>query len=155
MSNPLKIQDVTGAIDLGARDLWDSLDDDQKKSVTFYTLNRYISSVKTSNRSEQELAVFKANEYFNKNFFNISKHPKLLWHLACMCGNEQKKIYFHEWIGFKKKEGNDKIFKFLESKFPNMKLDEIEMMAKLVDKKGIKEFAKDLGLDDSEIKKLF
>lgn len=155
MSKPLNIKEITGAIDLGSRNLWDSLDDDQKKSITFYTLNRYISSISTNNRDDAETIVVKANELFNKNFFNISKHPKLLWHLACMCNLGEQNIYYHEWIGFKKKEGNDKIFKFLESKFPNMKLDEIEMMAKLVDKKGIKEFAKDLGLDDSEIKKLF
>lgn len=155
MSAPLKIQDVTGAIDLGARDLWDTLTDEQKKSITFYTLNRYLSSIKTSDTEEQGLAVIKTNEYFNKHFFELSKHPKLLWHLACMCGNDRQKIYFHEWIGFKKKDGNDKVFKFLESKFPNMKTDELELLAYLSDKKGLKEFAKDHGLDDTEIKKLF
>jgi len=153
MSDKLTIKDETAAIDMGARDLWDNFTDDQKKQISFFLLNRYASSIKTSDREAQELAVFKTNEYFNKNFFNISKHPKLLWYLICMCGNDEKKLYFHEWIGHKKKTGDNKISKFLEDKYPNMKRDEIEMMAQLMDKKDIKQMAKDLGMTDAEIKK--
>ena len=74
MSEKLSIKDETAAIDMGARDLWDSLTDEQKKQISFYLLNRYASSVKTTDREAQELAVFKTNEYFNKYFFNLSKH---------------------------------------------------------------------------------
>lgn len=154
MSEKLTIKDETAAIDLGAKDLWDNFTDDQRKQISFFLLNRYASSIKTNDREAQELAIFKTNEYFNKNFFQLSKHPKLLWYLVCMCGNDEKKIYFHEWIGFKKKSGDNKIYKFLESKYPNMKSDEIEMMSQLMDKKDIKELAKDLGMSDAEIKKI-
>ena len=154
MSEKLTIKDETAAIDLGARDLWDTFTDEQKKQISFFLLNRYASSIKTSDREAQELAVFKTNEYFNKNFFNISKHPKLLWYLICMCGNDNKKIYFHEWIGHKKKAGDDKIYKFLESKYPNMKRDELELMAQLMDKSDVKQLAKDLGMEDKDIKKI-
>ena len=154
MSEKLSIKDETAAIDMGARDLWDNFTDEQRKQISFFLLNRYASSIKTSDRDAQELAVFKTNEYFNKNFFLLSKHPKLLWYLVCMCGNENKKIYFHEWIGHKKKTGDNKITKFLEDKYPNMKRDEIEMLAQMVDKKDIKQLAKDLGMTDAEIKKV-
>lgn len=154
MSDKLTIKDETGAIDMGARLLWDEFTDDQKKQISFFLLNRYASSIKTSDREAQELAVFKTNEYFNKNFFNISKHPKLLWYLICMTGNDEQKIYFHEWIGHKKKSGDNKIYKFLEDKYPNMKRDEIEMMAQMIDKKDVKQMAKDLGMTDAEIKKV-
>jgi hypothetical protein len=154
MSEKLSIKDETAAIDLGAKDLWDNFTEDQRKQISFYLLNRYASSVKTNDRDAQELAVFKTNEYFNKYFFNISKHPKLLWYLVCMCGNEEKKIYFHEWIGFKKKSDDNKILKVLEQLFPDMKTDELELMAAMTDKKEIKEYAKDLGMTDEEIKKL-
>lgn len=154
MSDKLTIKDETAAIDMGARDLWDNFTDEQRKTISFFLLNRYASSIKTSDREAQELAVFKTNEYFNKYFFDISKHPKLLWYLVCMTGNDEKKIYFHEWIGHKKKTGDNKVLKFLETIYPDMKNDELELLALMTDKKEIKEMAKDMGMTDEEIKKL-
>ena len=154
MSEKLTIKDETAAIDMGARDLWDNFTDEQRKTISFFLLNRYASSIKTSDREAQELAIFKTNEYFNKYFFDLSKHPKLLWYLVCMTGNDEKKIYFHEWIGHKKKTGNNKVLKFLETIYPGMKDDELELLAMMTDKKEIKEMAKDMGMSDDEIKKL-
>lgn len=153
MSEKLTIKDETAAIDLGAKDLWDNFTDEQRKQISFYLLNRYASSVRTTDREALEVAIFKTNEYYNKNFFDISKHSKLLWYLVCMCGNDKKKIYFHEYIPFKKKTSNDKVLKFLESKYPNMKRDELELMAALMDKNEVKQLAKDLGMEDKDIKK--
>lgn len=154
MSEKLTIKDETAAIDLGAKDLWDNFTDEQKKTISFFLLNRYASSIKTSDREAQELAIFKTNEYFNKYYFNISKHPKLLWYLICMCGNDEKKIYFHEWIGYKKKNGDNKIYKFLETVYPDMKTDELELKAMLMDIKDARELARELGMPDNEIKKI-
>lgn len=154
MSEKLTIKDETAAIDLGAKDLWDSFTEEQRKSISFFLLNRYASSIKTTNREAQELAVFKTNEYFNKHHFNLSKHPKLLWHLVCMCGNDEKKIYFHEWIGFKNKNRDNKIYKFLETIYPESKADELELMALLIDIKEARQIAKDFGMMDSDIKKI-
>lgn len=154
MSDKLTIKDETAAIDLGARDLWDSFTDEQRKQISFYILIRYASSVRTANRTAQELAIFKTNEYYNKNYFELSKHPKLLWYLLCMTGNEEKQIYFHEWIGFKKKNDGDKIYKVLEQLFPDMKSDELELLAKMTSKQDIKEYAKELGWSDADIKKI-
>ena len=55
-----------------------------------------------------------------------------------MTGNDEKNIYFHEWIGFKKKSDNDKVLKVLEGFFPDMKTDELELLASITDKKEIK-----------------
>lgn len=150
----LSIKDITAAIDLGAKDLWDSFTDEQKKSISFFLLNRYASSVKTASREAQELAIFKTNEYFNKYYFNLSKHQKLLWYLVCMCGNDEGKLHFHEWIGYKKKSGDSKVYKFLETVYPDMKTDELELKAMLMSTKEAKALAKDLGMADSEIKKI-
>jgi hypothetical protein len=154
MSDKLTIKDETAAIDMGARDLWDNFTEEQQKQISLYILIRYASSIRTNNREIQELAVLKTNEYYNKHYFSLTKHPKLLWHLLCMTGNEEKQIYFHEWIGFKKKGDDNKVYKVLSQLFPDMKDDELELLAKVTDKKEIKEYAKDLGMTDEEIKKL-
>jgi hypothetical protein len=154
MTEKITIKDETAAIDLGAKDLWDSFSEEQQKQISLYLLIRYASSIRTNDSDAQALAIFKTNEYYNKHYFELTKHPKLLWYLVCMCGNEEKKIYFHEWIGFKKKEGDSKIAKFLENIYPDMKNDELELLAKMTSKQEAKEMARDLGYSDEEIKKL-
>ena len=62
----LPIKDILGAIDMGAKNVWDEFTDEEKKSVSFWLLNRYVSSVKGST-DDQSLAVFKTNEYFDGN----------------------------------------------------------------------------------------
>ena len=96
----LPIKDILAAIDMGAKNVWNELNEEERKQVSFWLLNRYISAVQGST-DDQALAVFKTNEYYNKNYMIASKHQKLMWQLLCMSGNTQK-IEYHPWIGFKK-----------------------------------------------------
>ena len=66
-----KLKDVLAAVDLDGKEVWDELTDDQRKSVVFFTLNRYISNVK-GNTDLQEHFLLVGNERFNKNLFQIS-----------------------------------------------------------------------------------
>jgi len=146
----LPLKDVLAAIDMGGIEVWDELTDDEKKQVSFYLLNRYVSSVK-GNRDKAELAVFKTNEYYNKHFFTLQKHKKLLWQLLCISGNTGK-IEYHEWIGHKKKNGsNSKSVKFLEKIFPNMKKDEVELLAKISTKKELYALGEAFGMDKKSV----
>ena len=89
----LPLKDILAAVDMGAKTVWDELDDEERKQVSFWLLNRYVSSV-AGNREDQELAVFKTNEYYNKDYMVVSKHQKLMWQLLCHAGNTGK-IKFH------------------------------------------------------------
>jgi len=61
-------------------------------------------------------------------------------------------IQEHKWIGFKKKEGNNsKVEKFLKDLYPNMKEDEVELLARISTKTEIRELAKDLGYETKDI----
>ena len=149
----LAIKEILSWIDNGESEIWNHLEDDHKKQISFWLLNRYVSGVQGS-REKQELAVFKTNEYYNKHFNDIgvgkdSGHQKLMWQLLCMCGNTGKNE-FHPWIGFKKKAGgNDKAVKLLEQIHPNMKTDEVELLAGLYTKKELKALAEE---HDIEVK---
>jgi hypothetical protein len=85
MSEKIELKEKLAAVDLYATDLWDSLTDEQKKSLKgeFFLLNRYVSNVKSNNRNHQEHFVLTVNEYFNKHWNTLQKHPKLLWRLLC------------------------------------------------------------------------
>ena len=142
----LPVKDILAAIDMGATNVWDELSDEEKKQVNFWLLNRYVSSVKGS-REAQELAVFKTNEYYNKNWNELgTRHPKLQWQLLCQAGNTGK-IEFHQWIGFKQKKGNNAAQKLLEKIYPNMKQDEVDLLARLSTKKELKELAEEHNID--------
>ena len=69
-SQKLPIKDILAAIDMNAKSVWKELSDEERKQVSFWLLNRYISAVQGS-REEMELAVFKTNEYYNKHLNTI------------------------------------------------------------------------------------
>lgn len=150
-----KISDKIAAIDEKDFGLWKSLSEDRQKNLKqdFFILNRYISNVKGANQEVQEHFVIVVNELYNKHWNVLQKHPHLLWQLLCMCSLDRRKFY-HEWIGFKKKTGNDnKKVKFLSEIYPTKKIDEIEMLAKILTDADIKELGASYGFDDSTIKK--
>jgi hypothetical protein len=143
----IAIKEILSWIDNGNSNIWNDLEDEHKKQISFWLLNRYVSGVQGS-RDKQELAVFKTNEYYNKHFndIGVSKdkgHPKLLWQLLCMCGNTGKNE-FHPWIGFKKRDGSTgKAMQLLEKLNPNMKTDEVELLARISTKKELKALAEE------------
>jgi len=158
MSEKVELKEKIAAVDENIRELWDAMDTDQQKSLKseFFILNRYISNARSTNKEVQQHFVLTVNEYFNKNWNVLQKHPKLLWLLLCMCSYDGKTQFYHEWIGNKKKTGSDsKKVKFLTDLYPNKKIDEIELLAKLVTDKEIKDLARKYGMDEPTIAKKF
>ena len=147
----IAIKEILSWIDNGEKDIWNHLEDDHKKQISFWLLNRYVSGVQGS-REKQELAVFKTNEYYNKHFNDIgvgkhNGHQKLMWQLLCMCGNTGKNE-FHPWIGFKKRDGSTgKAMQLLEKIYPHLKTDEVETLARISTKKELKQLAEDHEID--------
>jgi hypothetical protein len=159
MATEFKLQDILAMVDCDGKEVWDELTDDQRKSVVFYTLNRYISNVvppskpfhrgKTPTLEEVEDFVLNCNEFFNKNLFAIiSKHPKLTWLSACSC-NFKAQLFNHEWISLKKEK--DKKLEFLAELFPNMKRSDLETLSAITTDKDIKRYCEDLGWDKKQI----
>jgi hypothetical protein len=156
MSDKIELKEKIAFVDMNVRAAWDEMTPDQQKSLKseYFILNRYISSAKDNNRDIQEHFVLTVNEYFNKNWNDLQKHPKLLWLLLCMCSYNGEKTFYHEWIGHKKKTGTGgKKLKFLEEIYPNRKRDELELLASLSTDKDIKTLARKYGLDEATIAK--
>jgi hypothetical protein len=158
MTERLQLSEILAAVDTNTRELWDVAGEDQQKVIQgdLFRLNRYISNVQRGNRETKEHFVLTVNEYFNKNWHVLSKHPKLLWLLICMCSLDGNTVMYHEWIGLKKKDtksSNSKL-KFLEELYPSMKLDEVYMLADIMTDNDFKELAISHGYTDNDIKKL-
>lgn len=144
-------KDMIPAVDMGLKELWDAATEEGRKEIKgdLWNLNRYISSVKSSNKELQEHYLMTVNEFYNKNWNEISKHPKLQWLTLTMCSHESRKTQFHEWIPVKKEKNKKE--EFLATLFPTMKRADIEALAAITTDKEIKQYCESLGWDKKEI----
>lgn len=152
----VQLKEKIQSVDQNIRELWDAMDEENRKALKneFYILNRYISNVKGQKREVQEHFVLTVNEYFNKHWNSVQKHPKLMWLLLCMCSYNNETTFYHEWIGLGKKKGtSNKKFKFLEEIYPEKKTDELTLLAKISTDAEIKELARQIGFDEATIAK--
>jgi hypothetical protein len=156
MSEKIPLKEVLVAVDLKAKNLWDDIDDDQRKALKseLWILNRYISSAKTNNAEAQRHFVLMVNECFNKHWFTLQKHPKLLWQLLCICSFDGEKTFFHEWIGTNKKKGGGKRESLLREVYPNMKNDDIETLLEINSDVDFRNLAREMGWSEKDVKNL-
>ncbi len=150
-------KDIIPAVDTGIKELWDAIDEDQQKELKklLFVLGRWISSPVSSDPDVHAHYILTVNEYYNKNYFKFYNHPKLLWLLLTMCANPNGKIVKREYIKLSRKaEGSSKKHKFLLDMYPSAKLDDVELLVKLLSDSDVKQLAKDLGLDNKQIKEL-
>jgi hypothetical protein len=90
----------------------------------------------------------------NKNYFDIHKnHDKLHWLTATTISPGMGKQY-HQWIPAPKRgTTNSKVEKFLANLYPDMKIADIGLVAKMNTLADIKKFAEELGMTKEQIKK--
>jgi len=158
-TDPLYIGNEMAAFDRKDRAYYDKFTDEQKKKFSTYLMLKYGANVDLSKKNltkEEEVMVTSyylqaTNERVNKHFFDINKHTKLQW-LTCTTVSPNMGNQFHYWLKAKKKEGDNKSQKFLAKLYPNMKQDEIDLLAKLNDKRDLRDMARELGYDDKSIK---
>ena len=140
------------AMDMNGKGAFDEWTEEERKEINFWLLNRYASSV-AGTREAKELAVVLTNENYNKNWNVLgTRHPKLQWQLLCTLHNAKSSSKQHVWQGLKQKSGDAKVIKFLKGMFPNMKEDEVDLLAKLSTTKELKQYAEDLGMDKKDVK---
>lgn len=151
MSDKLSIKNEMAQFDRKNRDFYDELTDDEKKKFATFLMLKYGANV-SGNPDLQAYYLMATNERVNKNFFDLGRHTKLQW-LCCTTVSPDMGNQFHYWLTSKKKEGNNKVAKFLAKIYPNAKQDELELLATMTDVKQLKLLAKEMGMDDKDIKK--
>lgn len=143
----LNINNEMAQLDLKNRGFYDELTDEERKKFSTFLMIRWSSAVHGS-QELQEYYVQSCNHYLNKNFFALSKHPKLQW-LAATAVSPGMGTHRHQWIAPKKKEkGSNEVKKTLMDLNPTMKIADIETLAAIVDKKDLKQHLKDRGAND-------
>ena len=152
MTDKININNEMAQLDRKNRQFYDELTDDEKKKFSLYLMLRWSSQVQATN-DIQAYYVMSCNENLNTNYFDISKHPKLLW-LCATAISPGIGTFKHQWIGNKKKNSGyeNKHLKFLSSLYPHLKRDEIELLAQMNTKQDLVKLARELGWDDKRIK---
>ena len=149
MSDKLTIANEMKMFDRKVRSFYDDLTAEEKKKFSNYLMIRWGSAVEGS-RELQEFYVIATNERLNKHFFDMSKHPKLQW-LCATAVSPGMGVHRHQWISPKKKEaGASTMRKQLAELFPNMKDDELTLLAKITTKEELDQYINDHG---NEVKK--
>lgn len=140
----LSITNEMAQMDRKNRQFWDDLSDEERKKFSNYLMIRWGSSVQGS-ADLQEFYLISTNERLNKHFFSINRHPKLQW-LCATAVSPGLGTFKHQWIAPKKKtSGGSAKKKQLAELFPNMKLDEIDLLAGMITDAEIKQYLRDLG----------
>lgn len=144
MSDRLHIRNEMAQLDLKQRSFWADLTDEEKKKFSNYLMIRWSSTV-SGTRDLQEYYVRSCNNYLNRHFFAINRHPHLQW-LCATAVSPGLGPQEHAWISPKKKDGkgND-VKKKLMDLYPTMKAKDIELWATMLDKRDITALEKDLG----------
>lgn len=137
----LSINNEMREFDLKSRTFYSELTDEERKKFSNFLMIRWGSSVQGSKELE-EYYLISTNERLNKNFFAINKHPKLQW-LCASTVSPGMGTHRHSWISLKKTDSTDsEVKKILSTLMPNAKLDDINVLSKLMSKTEVKELAR-------------
>jgi hypothetical protein len=150
MTVKLDIKRELNAVDRKQYNFYENLTDEEKKAFAPFILMRYSASVQ-GDRDTQEWFLEMTNELVNKHHWTLSKnHKELLWKLFAGIGTGASA--YHPYLAAGKKEKAHKIEKLLAELNPAMKLDEVKLLASLMDKKDIEELFDSMGFDKSQRK---
>jgi hypothetical protein len=131
-------------------DFYKNLTDEEKKVFSPYILMRYVSNPKTD-PDTYEFILNRVNTLVNINHWTLSKnHKGMLWASFASCGVDPNIKY--TYLKSNSKEKANKIEKLLCEIYPAMKMNEIKMLAKMMDKKDIEELFDKMGFDKKQRK---
>lgn len=149
MAAKLDIKRELQAVNSKNYDFYDNLTDEEKKAFAPYILMRYVSN--PQNKDAQEWCVERANEYVNKDHWQLSKnHKSLLWKLYAAAGLGMNLSY--QYLAAGKKEKTNKIEKLLAELNPAMKISDIKLMASLMTDEDREELFDKMGFDKKQRK---
>lgn len=128
-----------------------NLSNDEKKSISMLVFMRWFSTVSDSKEIE-EYQLLAVNEYLNKDFWELSDHPELIYKLSCMMGIGS--TLHHEWLGFANKKNSGKIVNFFGEVYPRLSWKEIDSLISQYSIDDFKELIIEYGIQKNEEKDL-
>lgn len=146
----IPVKDQMSAIDRNDFDFYSRLDEEHKKAFSPWITMRCASSASGIAAYHYLLMV---NDIVNVDFSLLKKHPELQWKLLAVCG--QGSSVYHPWIAPVKRQKKSKLVEFLLKRYPTHSKEELELLVNINSEEEIKNLARNMGLEEKEIKELF
>lgn len=133
------------ALDTKHRNFPETLDHEERKEFSTFLSFKYLSNVDGIS-DLQEYYILAANQQVNKHFFALSKHPNLQW-LLCTTVSPGMGVHNHYWLPTKAKKADRRWHQLIESQYPHLNEEEIELMVKINSEDDFKQLSRDLGFE--------
>lgn len=140
----LHIRNEMAQLDSKNRGFYDELTDEERKKFSNYLMIRWSSSVSGS-ADMQEYYLQSCNYRLNRHFFAVNRHPKLQWLLATTVSPGMG-LPDHHYLRLQARDkATSEVKKALTKMHPNMKLSDIEVLARITDPKDLRQYLRDAG----------
>jgi hypothetical protein len=130
----LDIFRVLRALDARDKGFYDTLTPEEQKQLAPYVLLRWASGVQDNNSILQAWYVEETNRSVNRDFWVLSKHPRLLWMLFTQIGSLNR--VRHDYI--KRDQKRDKGVDALGKIYPEAKAQDLQLFKQLMDPRELK-----------------
>lgn len=143
----LNIRNEMAAYDRKQRDYYDCMTEEEQKKFSPYLMIRWGSTVQGS-RDLQEFYVIAANQLVNRHYFsvNTARHKKLHWLLNTAVSPDLG-VQKHYWIPMQKRISSSKKHQILRELRPDLREDDIDLLAQINSQHDIDQYLKDHGRD--------
>jgi hypothetical protein len=150
MAAKLDIGRELNAVNSRNHNFYKNLTDEEKKAFSPYLLMRYVSNPQVDTDT-YEFILERVNELVNINFSSISTNDKAFqWQLFASCGIGTPVKYTYLAAG--KKGKANKIEKLLEQLYPAWKMEDIKILASMMDEADKQELFDKMGFDKKQRK---
>ena len=146
----LDIMTVLEAADKGVKDFYLNLTEEEQKAFAPRVVLRWLSAV--SDKSGQSAyAILATNDLINLGFWNLTRHPELLWLLMCVSSTGRKQ--YHAWIPqHTKTTSTPKLDEFITHIYPHINSQETQILKRVKSVSDWISLMQDAGCDDKQIK---
>jgi hypothetical protein len=139
------------ALNRGDLDFYDRCTEEERKEIQPLILMRWISGVENSRLGGAYIGVM--NEWVNKEFWTLSKHPELQWKLMCVgniaCGGRGQR---HQWVPMIKNSSTNKLDSLILSLNPGLNDQELALVRTRLTKDSLKQLLRDMAMSDADMK---
>lgn len=146
----LPISRVLNAVSNRDLDFYDRLTSEELKELNLFTLIRYISNVAHEDWEVQAAFIERSNEFINKHYFTLQKNKKLMWRLYASIGIGIPVRY--NYLKSPSKLKADKFEKLLLELYPTYKIEDVKLLASMMNSQDRDEIFDKMGFDKKQRK---
>lgn len=150
MKSKISMTQILNAISIRDIEFYSRLSEEDKKTINFYTLIRYISSVDNNDPDIENEFIERSNEFVNKNYFQLQREKHLIWKLYASVGVGMPVRY--TYLKAPSKLEADKFERLLCDLYPSYKMEDIKFLSSMMNDQDREEIFDKMGFDKKQRK---